>query len=46
MNGPPEQRCSLCDATTGRCEDDSIYDEETELPICDECFSEKYPEDE
>lgn len=32
------QLCSKCDVPTGRCEDDSIYTEGGEGPLCLECL--------
>lgn len=33
------QLCSLCDAPTGRCEDDTMYCEFHELPqLCEACY--------
>jgi len=34
------QLCVLCDEPTGRCEDDSIYLETGEGPLCPECYHE------
>jgi len=31
------QLCSKCEKPTGRCEEDSIWDEETGEPLCEEC---------
>ena len=31
------QLCVLCDEITGRCEDDSLYFDETG-PLCEECY--------
>ena len=31
------QMCTECDAPTGRCEDDSLFVDETG-PLCEECF--------
>lgn len=32
------QLCMRCDQPTGRCEDDSIYTEDGDGPICEECY--------
>ena len=32
------QLCILCDAPTGRCEDDSIYTEDETGPLCENCY--------
>ena len=37
------QLCALCDEPTGCCEEDSIYRDTCERPICLEC-AEKYDE--
>lgn len=37
------QLCATCDAPTERCEDDAIYTEEGEGPLCVECWH-KTPE--
>ena len=37
------QRCVDCNASTGRCEDDSIFTEEGHGPLCYECWH-KTPE--
>ncbi len=34
------QLCSKCDKPTGRCEDDSIYTEDIEEPLCEDCWHE------
>lgn len=34
------QLCSLCDKPTGRCEYDSIYLDDGDEPICEECWYE------
>ena len=31
------QLCCKCDEPTGRCEDDTIYDEDGDGPFCEEC---------
>ena len=37
------QLCVDCDAPTGRCEDDAIYDAQGNGPLCVECWRE-HPE--
>lgn len=37
------QLCCRCDQPTGRCEDDSIYAEDGEGPLCEECWEEMRP---
>lgn len=37
-----QQRCSQCDALTGRCEDDTLMVREGD-PLCEGCY-ESYPE--
>lgn len=32
------QLCSLCDEPVRRCEDDSIYLDDRDEPICEECY--------
>jgi hypothetical protein len=32
------QMCCTCDSPTGRCEEDSIYAEDGNGPLCVECF--------
>ena len=32
------QMCSICDEPTGRCEEDSLFAEGNESPICEECW--------
>ena len=32
------QLCIKCDEPTGRCEDDSLYDQNDEGPLCEECY--------
>jgi hypothetical protein len=32
------QLCEKCGEPTGRCEDDAIYTEEGDGPICEECW--------
>ena len=32
------QLCVLCDQPTGRCEDDSMYADDGQGPLCEECF--------
>lgn len=34
------QLCSQCDQPTGRCEEDSIYTEDGNGPLCPECWHE------
>jgi len=34
------QLCCECDQPTGRCEDDSIYTERGDGPLCPECWHE------
>lgn len=36
------QLCSLCGEPTGRCEDDSIYLDDGDEPICEECYYKAY----
>lgn len=31
------QLCAVCDQPTGRCEDDSIYIDGIDDPVCEEC---------
>ena len=39
MNYPgTRQLCCKCDEPTGRCEDDSIYTEDGDGPLCLECW--------
>ena len=38
------QLCVVCDAPTGRCEDDSIYDNNEVGPLCEECYDQRTPE--
>ena len=33
------QLCTECNTPTGRCEDDSIYNDDGEGPLCEECWS-------
>lgn len=35
------QLCDVCDQPTGRCEDDSIYLDSGEGPLCPDCYSEE-----
>jgi len=35
------QLCSNCGKPTGRCEDDTLWDEETEEPLCEDCYKEQ-----
>lgn len=35
---PELETCFHCDEPTGRCGDDSLYDEEGVGPFCQECF--------
>lgn len=37
------QLCSRCGQPTGRCEDDTLWDEKTEEPLCEECWKEDQP---
>ena len=40
------QLCSKCDVPTGRCEDDSLYEEgHYDLPLCEECWKESQNDD-
>lgn len=32
------QLCAQCDAPTGRCEDDSLYTDDGDGPLCVECW--------
>lgn len=36
------QLCALCDAPTGRCEEDSIFLDD-EGPVCEECYATRTP---
>ena len=36
------QMCCCCNEPTGRCEEDSIWDEKTGGPMCEECASDAY----
>jgi hypothetical protein len=42
--GKKVQRCKWCDRETGRCEDDSLYWDDFDGPLCDECFDTAYAE--
>jgi hypothetical protein len=33
------QLCCRCDEPTGRCEDDSLFDDNEEGPLCEDCWS-------
>jgi hypothetical protein len=33
------QICVMCNAETGRCEEDSIYIDEDSEPVCEECYA-------
>ena len=33
------QLCALCDEPTGRCEDDSIFTDDGDGPLCESCGS-------
>jgi MinD superfamily P-loop ATPase len=35
--GLTRQKCTACGAETGRCEDDSIYVDEWDGPVCESC---------
>ena len=39
-----QQLCSECDEPTGRCEEDSMYIDDTG-PLCEECYAAKEPTD-
>ena len=49
--GQKIQRCYVCDAPTGRCEEDSMYlpplnPEGSDLgPLCGDCYDERDPDD-
>ena len=32
------QLCAFCDQPTGRCEEDAIYLEDGQGPLCEECY--------
>lgn len=34
-----EQMCGKCDSPTGRCEEDSMYVDDCDDPVCPECYS-------
>jgi len=34
------QLCAWCDQPTGRCEEDAIYTEDDEGPLCEKCWHE------
>lgn len=36
------QRCVRCEAATGRCEDDAIYDDDDGGPFCEECGPDRH----
>jgi len=41
---PARQLCSRCGQPTGRCEEDTLWDETTEEPLCEECWQGDQPE--
>jgi hypothetical protein len=36
--GLTRQHCAACEAETGRCKDDSLFDEDGGGPFCEECW--------
>jgi hypothetical protein len=44
--GLTRQHCAVCGEETGRCEDDSMFDERTEEgPLCEKCWSARASEE-
>jgi hypothetical protein len=40
------QLCVICDTPTGRCEDDSLFSNEGNGPLCEEHYGEMHDEEE